>query len=66
MPPASITTSALSTAPAAAVPTETMRSPSVTIVSPDANGSRQLPDTICPRLTIATFIQLARPSSSAS
>ena len=46
MPPASITTSALSTAAAAAVPTDTMRSPSLMIVSPGTNGACQSPDTI--------------------
>src|ERR1044072_5749110 len=60
MPPASMTTSALSTAAADAVPTETMRSSSVMIASPAANGSRQLPETIWPRLTIATFISVRR------
>jgi hypothetical protein len=58
MPPASITTSALSTAAAAAVPTSVMRSPSLMIVSPAANGARQSPETICPRLTIATFTRV--------
>ncbi len=46
MPPASITTSAASTACADAVPTEAMRSPSLTIVSPFAKGLRQSPETI--------------------
>src|SRR3974390_2318747 len=57
MPSASITTSAASTSAADAVPTRTMRSPSVTIVSPDMNGSRQLPDTMRPRLTTAIFMR---------
>src|SRR5262245_62577798 len=60
MPPASITTSAASTACAEAVPTETMRSPSVRMASPRPSGLCQSPVTICPILTIAVFI--ARPS----
>jgi len=56
MPSASITTSAASTAAADAVPTAAMRSRSIRIASPDAKGSRQSPETICPRLTMAIFM----------
>src|SRR3974390_586166 len=57
MPSASITTSAAPPSACDAVLTRTIRSPSVTIVSPDINGSRQLPDTMRPRLTTAIFMR---------
>src|SRR5262249_39969562 len=59
MPPASMTTSAASTAATEAVPTLTMRSPSVRIVSPTAIGLRQSPETITPRLVTAIFMTAA-------
>src|SRR5262245_55617755 len=51
-----MTTSAASTAAAEAVPTETILSPSVRIVSPAEIGLRQSPETIAPRLVIAIFM----------
>src|SRR5580700_2244745 len=64
MPPASITTSAASTAAAGVVPTSAIRSPSMRMVSPAAKGSRQSPETICPRLTIAIFMKLSSVSGA--
>src|SRR6185436_8605767 len=52
--PASMTTSQASTSLADAVPTATIRSPSVTMVSPLARGSVRSPVTIVPILTMAT------------
>src|SRR5215468_5264061 len=63
MPSASITTSASSVATEDAVPTEAICPPSTMIVSPWVNGSRQSPEMIWPRLTIATFMAPAVPSS---
>jgi hypothetical protein len=59
-PPASMTTSAVSTAAADAVPTSAIRSSSVMTVSPGASGRRQSPVTMHPRLTMATFMRLRR------
>src|SRR5215471_15640358 len=56
IPPASTTTSAASISAGGAVPTRSMRLPSVTMVSPTTKGARQSPETICPRLMIATFM----------
>src|SRR5215831_16275974 len=56
IPPASMTTSAASTSEADTVPARVMRSPSVRIVSPATKGSRQFPETIWPRLTMASFM----------
>src|SRR5262245_30518862 len=58
---ASITTSQASTSLDAAVPTLTMRSPSVIMVSPLTRGSPRSPETMVPILTIATRMPL--PSS---
>src|SRR2546423_12501042 len=66
MPPPSITTSALSTSCASAVPTEAMRPSSVIIVSPETNGLCQSPETIAARLQIATFIETSPAHSRAS
>src|SRR5690348_3506688 len=60
MPSASMTTSAASTCAADAVPTDVILPFSVRIQSPLTNGSFQLPETIWPILTIATFISLRR------
>ncbi len=51
---ASITTSQVSISLAAAVPTETMRPCSQTMLSPCANGAFQSPETMVPILVIAT------------
>src|SRR5262249_53936009 len=56
VPPASIMTSHASTAAAGAVPTDTMRSSSVRMVSPASSGSSKSPDTIEPTFTMAMRI----------
>src|SRR5262245_31532731 len=59
IPPASMTTSAASTAAAEAVPTLTMLPPSVRIASPAEIGLRQSPATIAPRLVTAILMTTA-------
>src|ERR1051325_11722752 len=54
VPPASITTSHASISCAAAVPTETMRPSSQTMLSPSTNGARQSPEQMVPMLVMAT------------
>src|ERR1700744_1686480 len=60
MPPASITTSQASTAAAFAVPALTILPSWLMTVSPSTNGACQSPETMVPRLVIATFMRRLR------
>src|SRR5689334_11307198 len=63
-PSASITTSHAETWAAVAVPTWSILPALITIESPAATGSRQSPERIAPRFTIAVFIEVANSDQS--